>query len=102
VSCAEQYLCCTASWGDAWIDQELADCKFRDVRRWLENPRQSTALLDDFERCVHIGDREAEIHELFCTADQMGTHFLIRRLSLLCYRRGLSVSLISNWRPHRC
>src|SRR5580700_3721137 len=32
LSFAEQYLCCTASRGDAWVDQELADCKFRDVR----------------------------------------------------------------------
>jgi hypothetical protein len=46
--------------------------------RWLENLRQSTALLNDPERCVHIGDRESDIYELFCTAQQMGTHFLVR------------------------
>ncbi len=27
--------------------------------RWLENLRQSTALLGEPQRCVHIGDREA-------------------------------------------
>ncbi len=46
--------------------------------RWLENLKQSTALLDDPERCVHIGDRESDIYELFCAAEALGTHFLVR------------------------
>jgi hypothetical protein len=46
--------------------------------RWLENLRQSTALLGDPDRCVHIGDRESDIYELFCTAKEIGTHFLVR------------------------
>jgi hypothetical protein len=46
--------------------------------RWLENLRQSTDLLDDPTRCVHIGDRESDIYELFCTAQDVGTHFLVR------------------------
>jgi hypothetical protein len=46
--------------------------------RWLENLRQSTALLDDPGRCVHIGDRESDIYELFCTAQAVETHFLVR------------------------
>jgi hypothetical protein len=46
--------------------------------RWLENLRQSTALLNDPTRCVHIGDRESDIYELFCTAQDVGTHFLLR------------------------
>ena len=46
--------------------------------RWLENLRQSTVLLNDPRRCVHIGDRESDIYELFCTAHQLGTHFLVR------------------------
>ena len=46
--------------------------------RWLENLRQSTALLNDPQRCVHVGDRESDIYELFCTAQQLGTHFLVR------------------------
>lgn len=40
--------------------------------------RQSTALLNDPDRCVHIGDRESDIYELFCLAKEMGTHFLAR------------------------
>jgi hypothetical protein len=46
--------------------------------RWLESMRQSTALFGDPARCVHIGDRESDIYELFCTADELGTHFLVR------------------------
>jgi hypothetical protein len=46
--------------------------------RWLENVRQSTALLNNPDRCVHIGDRESDIYELFCLVKQMGTHFLVR------------------------
>ncbi|MFY9839524.1 MAG: IS4 family transposase [Xanthobacteraceae bacterium] len=46
--------------------------------RWLENVQQSTALLGDPGRCIHIGDRESDIYELFCTAQEAGTHFLIR------------------------
>ena len=30
------------------------------------------------ERCVHIGDRESDIYELFCAAHDAGTHFLVR------------------------
>ena len=46
--------------------------------RWLENLTQSTATLGDPARCVHIGDREGDIYELFCTAQAIGTHFLVR------------------------
>jgi hypothetical protein len=46
--------------------------------RWLENLRQSTELLGEPGRCVHIGDRESDIFELFCIAHDIGTHFLIR------------------------
>jgi hypothetical protein len=46
--------------------------------RWLENLRQSTMLLDDPIRCVHIGDRESDIYELFYTAYDLCTNFLVR------------------------
>src|SRR5450631_2823888 len=36
--------------------------------RWLDNLKQSTKLLGEAARCVHIGDRESDIYELFCTA----------------------------------
>ena len=46
--------------------------------RWVENVKQSTELLGDPGRCVHIGDRESDIFELFCAAETMGTRFLVR------------------------
>jgi hypothetical protein len=46
--------------------------------RWLENLRQSTKLLGEPSRCVHIGDRESDIYELFCAAQESGTKFLLR------------------------
>jgi Transposase DNA-binding/Transposase DDE domain len=46
--------------------------------RWLENLRQSTSLLDEPSRCIHIGDRESDIYELFCAAQDSGTKFLVR------------------------
>lgn len=45
--------------------------------RWLENLQQSTQLVSP-DRCVHIGDRESDIYELFCLANQENTHFLVR------------------------
>jgi len=50
----------------------------KESYRWLENLRQSTALLADPGRIVHIGDRESDIYELFCIAHDAGTHFLLR------------------------
>jgi hypothetical protein len=46
--------------------------------RWLENLRQSTALTGNPADCVHIGDRESDIFELFSLAEELGTHFLVR------------------------
>lgn len=46
--------------------------------RWLQNLTQATALLKAPQRCVHIGDRESDIYELFCRAQAEDTHFLIR------------------------
>lgn len=46
--------------------------------RWVENVKQSTERLGDPGRCVHVGDRESDIFELFCQADKAGTHFLVR------------------------
>ena len=36
------------------------------------NLRQSTALMNEPARCVHIGDRESDIYELFCAAQDAG------------------------------
>lgn len=88
----------TASQTKTWIDRELVGSEFTDVRlnkRFRKLFQQlsegtgesiplvcqdwaSTALLNDPERCVHIGDRESDIYELFCRAEALGTHFLVR------------------------
>jgi hypothetical protein len=46
--------------------------------RWVDNLVETTALLGDPGRCVHIGDRGADIYELFCAANDVGSHFVIR------------------------
>ena len=46
--------------------------------RWLENLRQSVDLLGRPDRCVHVGDRESDIYELYCLTKELGTHFLVR------------------------
>jgi hypothetical protein len=50
----------------------------KESLRWLENLRSSTELLGQAERCVHVGDQESDIFDLFGVAQQLGTHFLVR------------------------
>ncbi len=50
----------------------------KESLRWLLNLQHATALLGEPARCVHVGDRESDIYELFCAARDAGTHFLIR------------------------
>lgn len=50
----------------------------KESYRWLENLRQSVALVGAPERCVHVADRESDIYELFCLAQDLGTRFLVR------------------------
>jgi Transposase DNA-binding/Transposase DDE domain len=61
--------------------------------RWLENLTQATRQLGDPPRCVHVGDREADIYELFCAAREAGTHFLVRTcVDRLAGRGGTTVA----------
>jgi hypothetical protein len=50
----------------------------KESHRWVENLKQATDLLGDSQRCVHVGDRESDIFELFCAADGKSTNFLVR------------------------
>ena len=50
----------------------------KESMRWLDNLRRSTALLERPDSCIHIGDRESDIYELFCAAKDIETHFLLR------------------------
>src|SRR5205823_5745604 len=54
----------------------------------LRNLEESTTLLGEPERCVHVGDREADIFELFWTAQQAGTHLLFRTCVDRCAEDG--------------
>ena len=61
--------------------------------RWLDNLTQSTRQLGDPSRCVHVGDREADIYELYCAAHDAGTHFLVRTcVDRLAGRGGTTVA----------
>jgi hypothetical protein len=60
------------------INPTRVPIEHKESIRWLSNLRQASGLMDDPQRCVHIGDRESDIYELFCTARDVGTHFLIR------------------------
>jgi hypothetical protein len=87
----------------------------KESRRWLDNLQQATNLLGDGPRCVHIADREADIYELYCTAREVNTHFLIRtcvdRLAesgqitvaqaMQQSRRGTHVVALTDGRGHR-
>jgi hypothetical protein len=46
--------------------------------RWLDNLRQSVERLGDAARCIHVGDRESDIFELYCLTQELGTHFVVR------------------------
>lgn len=50
----------------------------KESMRWLDNLRRSTDLTGAPERCVHIGDRESDIFELYCLAQSLGTNFRVR------------------------
>lgn len=50
----------------------------KESYRWLEHLRNSTTLVGKPKRCVHIGDREADIYELFALAQDLETNFLVR------------------------
>ena len=50
----------------------------KESMRWLDNLRLSTELAGVPERCVHVGDRESDICELYCLAEELGTRFLVR------------------------
>ena len=60
------------------VDPTRVPIEQKESFRWLENMRQSTELIGEPARCVHVGDRESDIYELFCTAQELGTHFLVR------------------------
>ena len=60
------------------INPTRVPIEYKESMCWMDNLRQSTALLSDPARCIHVGDRGSDIYELFCEAHDAGTHFLSR------------------------
>lgn len=50
----------------------------KESYRWLEGVRNSNLLLGDPSRLIHIGDREADIYELFHSAESGNSKYLVR------------------------
>lgn len=46
--------------------------------RWIEGVRNANIILGEPERLIHVGDREADIYELFYTALSDKSNFLVR------------------------
>lgn len=70
--------------------------------RWPDNLTAATARLGAPDRCVHIGDREADIFELFHAAHEARTHFLIRTgVDRLAGRGGTTVARVMARQPVR-
>jgi hypothetical protein len=46
--------------------------------RWLDNLKTSIERLGSPDRCVHVGDRESDIYELYCLTQDLGAHFVVR------------------------
>ncbi len=75
-----------------WARKEFTGCNARkktlnptrvpieqkESYRWLLNLQEATQRVGQPDRCVHIGDRESDIYELFCAARDCGSHFLVR------------------------
>ncbi|WP_232307625.1 IS4 family transposase [Sphingobium chungbukense] len=60
------------------INSTRVPIEAKESVRWLDNLRQSMTLLGQPDRCVHVGDRESDIYELYCLAKDLGTHFVVR------------------------
>ena len=63
---------------DRKINPTRVPIELKESVRWIDSLKESTELLGVPERCIHIGDRESDIYELFHAAKEIGTHFLVR------------------------
>ena len=70
--------------------------------RWLDGLAEATGRLGDPGRCAHVGDREADIFELFHAAHTARTHFLVRTaVDRLAGRGGTTVAKVMKRQPVR-
>jgi hypothetical protein len=68
----------TRGFGLSDFHRAMVPIEQKESMRWLDNLRRSTELSGAPERCMHIGDRESDIYELYCLAQELGTNFLVR------------------------
>ena len=50
----------------------------KESYRWVENLKNSNALLGEATRLVHVGDRESDIYDFFQAAEAENSYFLVR------------------------
>lgn len=50
----------------------------KESMHWLDSLRRSCNLTGAPERCVHVCNRESDIYELYCLAEELGTNFLVK------------------------
>jgi len=51
----------------------------KESQRWLDNISRTHEVTDcEPQKLIHVGDREADIYELFSLCSQLNTYFLIR------------------------
>lgn len=64
----------------------------KESQRWLDNIVRTHKVVDcNPQKIIHVGDREADIYELFSLCSEMHTHFLIR----VCVNRLAEESTLS-------
>lgn len=64
----------------------------KESQRWLDNISRTHEVTDcDAQKLVHVGDREADIYELFSLCAQLNTYFLVR----VCVNRLADESTLS-------
>ena len=64
----------------------------KESYRWIQNLRDTSSLIENPDRFIHIGDRENDIYEFFTEAENIGTNFVIRA----CVNRLADDSTISD------
>jgi len=64
----------------------------KESQRWLDNISRTHEVMDcDPQKLIHVGDREADIYELFSLCSKLNTYFLIR----VCVNRLADESTLS-------
>lgn len=59
------------------VNSTRVPIEHKESIRWLENMRQSDALLGEPARCVHIGDRESDIYERMVLFRDAAKRFIV-------------------------